>query len=264
MSGVLEIAGAIYGTGDGYLDGNELCSLLAEQARAAGVRVMVRTPLVEMPTGGSAKYTLATGRGDLPADVIVNAGGAWAAQIGDRLGAPVTVINERHECHIFELPSGVSAEFPALVDYMPDDALAQSIGLRPEGDNQLVVGIPSPTAEKVADPDDCYKGVTEEWTDRMLTIIARALPELGDIRYRDGCAGIYPVSPGERDRGPRRLYAGPHPANEDILVGGGLGGAGLTVGPALGQVLAHHVRFGEARGTLGESLEVTAAVAGVA
>src|SRR5579862_143541 len=108
---------ALYAPREGYLDGNELCAILAEVATAGGVTVLGRAQLQGVARGGRAKYTLATARGEFAADVIINCGGAWAAGIGRMLEAPVEVVNERHENYIFNLPPRVTYKVPFVLDY---------------------------------------------------------------------------------------------------------------------------------------------------
>ena len=95
--------------------------------------------------------------------------------------------------------------------------------------------------DQVSDPDNFYAGTTKELEDDIVKRVAAAFPSLPDITYAGGWAGLYPHSPDQH------LVAGPHPNNPDILVGGGLGGAGLTVGNTLGRLLADWVHYGEPR-----------------
>ncbi len=235
---------ALYAEREGYLDGNELCSVLSEIATAAGVRVVGRAELQGVRQAGPAKYTLATTRGEFPADLIVNCGGAWAPEIGRLLEAPVEVVNERHEVHIFNLPPGIGYTVPFLLDYVPGYTKGEGLYFRQEGEHQLIAGLHSNDIlgeDLVTVPDDFYTGTTHELADDIVRRIAQAFPSLPEITYAGGWAGLYPHSPDGQ------LVAGPHPENPDILVGGGLGGAGLTVGNTLGRLLADWVRYGEPR-----------------
>jgi sarcosine oxidase subunit beta len=235
---------ALYAAREGYLDGNELCSILSEIAAAGGVTVAGRAELQGMRPSGAGGYVLHTTRGEFGADVIVNCAGAWAPHVGRLLEAPVEVVSERHEVHIFNLPSSLSYKVPFLLDYVPGYTTEQGLYFRQEGERQLIAGLHSNDilgAEEVTDPDDFYPGTTQELADDIVSRVAQAFPSLPGITYAGGWAGLYPHSPDQQ------LVAGPHPENPDILVGGGLGGAGLTVGNTLGRLLADWVRYGEPR-----------------
>jgi sarcosine oxidase subunit beta len=235
---------AVYAASEGYLDGNELCSILSELATAAGVTIVGRAQLQSMRRGGAAKYTVATSRGEFPADLIINCAGAWAPEVGRLLEAPVEVISERHEVHIFNLPAGLPYTVPFFLDYLPGYSKEEGLYFRQEGSHQMIAGIHSNDItgdDVVADPNDYYTGTTQARRDDIVKRVADAFPSLTGITYAGGWAGLYPHSPDQQ------LVAGPHPDNPDVLVGGGLGGAGLTVGQALGRLLSDWVRFGEPR-----------------
>ncbi len=240
-----DVSGGIWCPSDGYLDGAELCSLLAETLQDDGVAIRGRTRVTGLRPGGrGARYALETDRGPLPADVVVNVAGAWAGQVGRVLEAPVGVVNERHEAYLFELPAErPPGTIPMVLDYVPGSAGGEGLYFRQEGDGQLIAGLHSnePLGHPVDDPDHYFRGATDAGAEVVVERLAAALPALDGIGYRGGWAGLYPHSPdGE-------LVAGPHPANADVLVGGGLGGNGLSVALPLGEVLADWIRHGEPR-----------------
>jgi sarcosine oxidase, subunit beta len=236
--------GALYAAREGYLDGNELCSVLSEIATAAGVTLVGRAELQRMRRSGQGGYRLTTTRGEFSADVIINCAGAWAPHVGRVLEAPVEVVNERHEVHIFNLPPSLPYKVPFVLDNVPGYSKGQGLYFRQEGEHQMIAGLHSNDIlgeDEVSDPDDFYAGTTQELADDIVKRVAEAFPSLPEITYARGWAGLYPHSPDQQ------LAAGPHPGNPDILVGGGLGGAGLTVGNTLGRLLADWVRYGEPR-----------------
>lgn len=237
------VTGGLWCPSDGYLDGAELCALLAESVQSRGARIVGRTRItgLERPRKAGRMHVL-TDRGELPADVVINASGAWAGHVGDLLDAPVEVVNERHEAYVFELPPDAERRtIPMLLDYVPGGA--EGLYFRQEGERQLIAGLHSnePLGDPVEDPDHYFRGVTDAGAETVVERLAAALPGIEDIGYRGGWAGLYPHAPDGR------LVAGPHPDHPDVLVGGGLGGNGLSVALPLGRVLADWVRFGEPR-----------------
>ncbi len=237
------VVGALWCPSDGYLDGSEVCSALAAEVQASGARLLTRTTVRGLRrAGGPSRYAVETDGEPLPADVVVNAAGAWSSEVGARLEAPVRVHNERHEAYLFELQEPLPYTVPMLLDSLPEGG-GEGIYFRQEGEHQLVVGMHAndPIGAPVEDPDDVYGGVSAANVEEIVERLAAALPDVEAIGYRSGWAGLYPHSPdGE-------LVAGPHPANPDVLVGGGLGGNGLSVAMPLGRTLAEWIRFGEPR-----------------
>lgn len=235
------VTAGLWCPGDGYLDGAELCALLAELVQAAGGRIVGGTRLQGIERGRGPARVI-TDRGELPADIVINAAGAWATQVGELLEAPVEVVNERHEAYLFELPPDPQrGKLPMFMDYVPGGA--EGLYFRQEGEHQLVAGLHSNDVlgEPVNDPDHYFRGATDAGAEKVVEQLAAALPGLEEIGYRGGWAGLYPHSPDGQ------LVAGPHPDDLGVLVGGGLGGNGLSVALPLGRVLADWVRFGEPR-----------------
>jgi sarcosine oxidase subunit beta len=235
--------GALWGPSDGYLDGAELCNILVDEIGAAGVGVHVRTTVTGLSRGGAAKYTVHTDHGNFPADVIVNAAGAWLGKVGESFDAPVEMLNERHEAYIFVLPETVGYTFPLVADYVPSMTADEGLYFRHEGTHQLIAGLHSNelAGAELVDPDDFYKGATQDRADVVIDLLARTLPGLDDLGYQGGWAGIYPHAAAGR------AIIGPHPDNPDVIVAGGLAGQGLTVGLILGEAAAEWARYGELR-----------------
>jgi sarcosine oxidase subunit beta len=227
---------------EGYLDGGELCTVLAEKAQAHGTRLMVRTALHGARRGARCRFELGTDAGDLEADLVINCAGAWAEEVGEILEAPVPMLPERHEAYTFELPRTLTYAVPMVMDYVPDGPVTEGLYFRQEGEHQLIAGMHSVgiLGTHHADPHGYFEGVTEAGTDSIVGAMLGAFPDL-DVRFRGGWAGLYPYS---ADGLP---IAGPHPANPNVLVGAGLHGVGLSLGPAMGKLLAEWAQFGEPR-----------------
>ena len=240
---------ALHGPGDGYIDGAELCATLAERAEALGAAIRVRAGLVGARRERGGGFVLATQRGELKADLVFNCAGAWAGRVGALLEAPVDVVNERHEAYAFELPRALGYTIPMVMDYLPG-ADAAGLYFRQEGERQLIAGVHSSDllgAERVDDPNDSYEGTTQARVDEIVAAVDGAFPDLDGLAYRGGWAGLYPHSPDDR------AVAGPHPDDPSVLVGAGLGGVGLSVGPALARLLAEWALDGEPRSVAGAS-----------
>src|SRR5579871_2568153 len=82
---------------DGYLDPSQLTFALAAGAREGGVRVFTHTRVTGIDVRGDRVRGVQTEWGPIEAEVVVNAGGMFAAQIGRMAGVRVPVIPFAHE-----------------------------------------------------------------------------------------------------------------------------------------------------------------------
>lgn len=237
------VRGGLWSPNDGYVDGTELCGTLAERAQAAGVRI-VRAAVRGLERGAAGRILVADD-GRHACDYVVNAAGPWLAQVGELLGAPVHLINQRHEACVFELPEALAGRLPATLTNVPmvEGEDEESLYFRPEGETQMIAGLHSYSlgVPEHSDPDDYQRGVGEATVETLAEQLLRVFPGVDDIRYRGGWAGLYPT--------PADLLpiAGPHPADERVLVAGGGGGAGISVAAPIGRTIADYLVHGEPR-----------------
>jgi 4-methylaminobutanoate oxidase (formaldehyde-forming) len=117
------VLGAIYLPTDGWLDPSGLALALAAGARARGVQIRTHTRVVAIAVdrGRVTGVTVEHGgeRTEITADVVVNAGGIFAPEIGRMVGVNVPIIPMAHEYLFTEPIDGVHPGLPQLRD--PDN-----------------------------------------------------------------------------------------------------------------------------------------------
>jgi glycine cleavage system T protein len=82
---------------DGYLDPSQLTFALADGARQGGCRVLTNTRVTGIAVEDGRVRSVATERGEVEADVVVNASGMYAAEIGRMAGVRIPVIPMSHQ-----------------------------------------------------------------------------------------------------------------------------------------------------------------------
>jgi glycine cleavage system aminomethyltransferase T/glycine/D-amino acid oxidase-like deaminating enzyme len=82
---------------DGYLDPSLLTTALVDGARAGGCRVFTHTRVHGLDVSGGRVRGVRTEWGDVEAEVVVNAGGMFAAEIGRLAGVRVPIVPFAHE-----------------------------------------------------------------------------------------------------------------------------------------------------------------------
>ncbi len=82
---------------DGYLDPSQLTYALIEGARQGGCRVFTHTRVTGIEVANGRVHGVKTEWGDIEAEVVVNAGGMFAAELGRMAGVRVPVVPFAHE-----------------------------------------------------------------------------------------------------------------------------------------------------------------------
>lgn len=233
-----DVVGAMYGAQDGHVDGPSLCQAYLEAGRVHGVRYRARTPVQESRKSGG-RHVLQTPAGPVEADVVINASGAWLSHVGDLLGAPVRLVNQRHQTGIVRVPSLHSTPVPTVQTYFPGSG-ASAVYVRPDGPGRFVTGLHSYEVHgQSEDPDSYGRKVEPEYLELLAECLLDRFPGWDDASLEAGWTGLYPIS------ADGRFIIGPHRADPSVITLGGLGGVGLTVSPAAGLLAAEWALRGE-------------------
>src|SRR5215212_9043349 len=91
------VIGASWLRTDGYLDPSQLTYALADGARRGGCRIFTGTRVTGIDVTRGRVHRVCTDKGDIEADVVVNAGGMFAAEIGRLAGVRIPLIPIAHE-----------------------------------------------------------------------------------------------------------------------------------------------------------------------
>jgi glycine cleavage system aminomethyltransferase T/glycine/D-amino acid oxidase-like deaminating enzyme len=91
------VIGASWLPTDGYLDPSQLTYALADGARRGGCLISTHTRVTGIDVERGAVTGVRTERGDIECEVVVNAGGMFAAEIGRLAGVRVPVVPMAHE-----------------------------------------------------------------------------------------------------------------------------------------------------------------------
>ncbi len=109
------VRGAAYLPTDGYIDPSQLTFALAEGARRRGAEVNTSTRVTGIRTRRGRVEAVETDRGEIETEVVVNAGGMYAREIGALAGVVVPIVPMAHEYLVLK-PSGLPLEMPTMRD----------------------------------------------------------------------------------------------------------------------------------------------------
>ncbi len=82
---------------DGYLDPSQLTYALAEGARAGGVRILTHTRVTGIDVRDGRVRGVRTEWGEIETEIVVNAAGMYAAEVGRLAGVRVPIVPFAHE-----------------------------------------------------------------------------------------------------------------------------------------------------------------------
>lgn len=206
----------------GVLDIHLITSHLAERAQAAGVRIVLGTEVtrVRVAAGRAEGVELMDGDG-LAADAVVLAPGAWASSLGASCGAPLPLVPLRRHLAQLDPADPVDEHGPTVWSLGEGE-----VYFRPESGGVLASPCDEVPWPASLPPTDA--GAIETLADRL----GKLAPALGLAAVRRAWACLRTFAP---DRLP---VIGPDPRVQGLHWLAGLGGSGMSVGVAAGELLA--------------------------
>ena len=87
---------------NGQVDPLLLCRAFARGARRRGARIMLGVTVHHVYHGNGRVRAVRTSEGDIPCEFVVNAAGAWAADIGEMMGQRLPVVPARGQIVLTE------------------------------------------------------------------------------------------------------------------------------------------------------------------
>jgi 4-methylaminobutanoate oxidase (formaldehyde-forming) len=130
------VLGAVVMSSDGQVDPSQLCYSLAAGARAGGVSILQHTRVRAISTRDGRVTGVSTDRGDIEAEIVVNCGGIFAAEIGRMAGVRVPIVPMSHQ-YVVTGPLAPSPEINTLPSLRDPDLL---VYYRQEGQGLLMGG----------------------------------------------------------------------------------------------------------------------------
>src|SRR5436309_15344916 len=109
------VLGAAFLPTDGYVDPSQLTFALAEGARRGGAEIATQTRVTAVRVERNGVVGVETDKGPIQTEIVVNAGGIFAAEIGRLAGVNVPVVPMAHE-YLVTRPAGVPLDVPTMRD----------------------------------------------------------------------------------------------------------------------------------------------------
>ncbi len=173
------VLGAAYLPTDGYVDPSQLTLALAEGARRGGAEIVRQTRVTAIDVDGGRVRGVVTDRGRIEADVVVNAGGMFAKELGALAGVNVPLVPMAHE-YLVTKPAGLPLDMPT----MRDPSLL--VYFRPESGGLIMGGYernPAPWSLGGIPSDFNGKLLPEDWPrfEELMENALRRVPALEEM-----------------------------------------------------------------------------------
>jgi D-arginine dehydrogenase len=215
----VEFEAALWSPTDGVLDIHELLARFLTLAREDGFALHTRTTADDLYFEGGRLRGVMAGDRVIRADGVIDASGAWAGRLGRR-GRPLPLQPFRRHLFVTGTLDFVEPAWP------PVWSLEGEFYFRPESGGLLL----SPCDETPWPAED--PPVDPAAADLLADKLARHAPTLVDAALRRRWACLRTFAP---DRLP---LVGPDPDIPGLYHLAGLGGIGMTVSAAVGELLA--------------------------
>ena len=205
---------------DGLADPSEFLSGYEKAARKMGVEIELETEVTGLTVSAGKITDVITNKGTISCGMVVNATGAFAAQIGRMVGVDLKVAPVRRQVVTTGELDFVKPYFPMVVD------VASGLYTHKESKG-LLLGWADPDVKPSFDIS-----IDPDYTDAILERALDRIPQLETAEIANKWAGLYETTPDHR------AIVGFEPTVEGLFHSAGFSGHGLMHAPAAGMVAA--------------------------
>lgn len=225
---------------DVYLEPVQIPQGYARASAAIGAALLPDTRVTGIVTEQGSVARVLTDRGEIRAGAVVDAAGAWLRLVAELAHARVPIVPTRHQLMITEPLAEVRPEQPItrIID--------ANVYVRPEKGGLMLGGYEADPVQY--DPRVMRPGFRIEQLDLDLAVLRRLadsvydqLPVFRDVKVSEHRGGL-PTMTADGEH-----VLGPAPGVQGLYVIGGCCVGGLSIAPALGELLAEWITSGKPR-----------------
>jgi sarcosine oxidase subunit beta len=224
-----DVLGGTFCPTDGFVDPHSVMMGFMLKSRERGVRLWLDTKVTGIEVDNGSIKGVTTTRGLVSTPVVVNAAGAWAAEVAKMAGADLPVEPLRRQLVPTEPFDGLPKRFPMVID------MSTGFHFRREGQGILLAwNDPEETSGFKTDFDSAF-------IEKILTRAASRVPCLAEaaVNPRRAWAGLYEMTPDHH------AIIGPAPGITGLFFVNGFSGHGVMHSPASGRITADLILQGD-------------------
>ncbi|MFL5927884.1 MAG: NAD(P)/FAD-dependent oxidoreductase [Gaiellaceae bacterium] len=223
---------------DLYFDPTQVAIGFARGAETRGATLLPHTEVTRVQIENERVVGVECDVGTIRTPVVVDAAGAWTRQVAEASGIGVPIVPTRHQLFVTESLPGVRADLPivrivdAAVYVRPCDG-GLLWGVFEEAPRQFEMDALGPRFQIA------HLELDAEVLRRAAEDVRLQVPALRDANVREHRGGL-PTMTADAQH-----IVGPAPGAEGFFIAGGCNVAGLSISPAIGEVLATWILDGE-------------------
>jgi len=233
-----DLLGALWLPDDAKVNPADVTQALAKGARMNGARIFEQTRVTAIQKKNGVATGVATTRGNIKAEIVVNCAGQWAKQVGRMCGATVPLHSAEHMYIVTGRIDGVHPDLPVLRD--PDGYIyvKEEVG-------GLLVGGFEPVAKPWGMdgiPENFEFGMLPDDWDQFQILMENALirlPALETAEIKTFMNGPESFTPDNN------FIMGEAPGLKNFFVAAGFNSIGIASGGGAGRALAEWIVNGE-------------------
>jgi sarcosine dehydrogenase len=233
-----DVLGAAFMPSDGEADPSGLTQALAKGARSRGAEIHETTSVTGFEIVNDRVTAVETDKGRITCEVVVNAAGMWAAELGRMAGVNAPLIPVQHQYLITEEIDGLPVDLPTVRDpdnllyYKKEGAGLVMGGYEPNPIPWSLDGIPKEFNQELLESDfDHFESISQAAVKRT-----PCLENAGIRKLVNGPEAFTPDG---------NCILGPAPELQNFFVAAGFNAFGIASGGGAGRMVAEWIVEGE-------------------
>ncbi|HLG17093.1 MAG TPA: FAD-binding oxidoreductase [Blastocatellia bacterium] len=226
-----DVIGGSFCPTDGFVDPYSVMTGFTARARERGVRLWLNAAVTGLEVESGRVSGVITSRGRVATRAVVNAAGAWAAEIARLAGIDLPVVPLKRQIVNTEPFDGLAQRLPMVID------MSTGFHFRREGAGIMLLW-PDPNETTGYNTD-----FDREFIEKVLTRAVDRVPCLVNaaVNPRRCWAGLYEVTPDHH------AIIGAAPGVEGLYLANGFSGHGVMHSPATGKLVSELVLHGKSQ-----------------
>jgi sarcosine oxidase subunit beta len=197
-----------------------------QHARRLGARFDFGRAATGLEMEGARVAGVRTATGTISTPLVVNAAGAYAAEVARWAGVDLPVRPVRRHCFTTQPLPFARADLPMIVDMKSGVYMHRESG-------GMLMGLANPD-----EPEGFDTSVDWSFVERIVEPAVHRLPALEAAEIANAWAGLYETTPDHN------AILGPPAGVEGLMLANGFSGHGFMHAPAVGQLLAEWITDG--------------------